>query len=233
MTFSRFVFYCVLLPAAVYAGLTFYPRAYFTQSYGHDNITLHTREPLSEPADAVLARISETVAGDDFAEPGRTFEVYLGGGFGGYAFWAPFCGKSYACVHPLSGKIFVASADMEKNAAYGPGASMPRRVLESVIVHEVVKAQIKEKLGVLKYAALPSWKKDGYAEHIARETSDMNPADICSEDSADNTLIKYMEYRLVMEMIKAEGDVSYPTLMKENNSDSASLARLMRKYCNR
>jgi|GEM_PF-1120434 len=231
MTKGRFIFYCALLAAAVYGGLIAWPAAYFRSSCSYKNITLHTREPLASVPEAFLGRITDAAAGGEFYDPSRNFDVYLGAGRGGYLFWAPFCGKSHSCVHPFSGNIFIASADLEKNSAYGPGGEQDRRVLESVITHEIVKAQLRKKLGALKYAALSDWKKNGYAEHMARETADMRPEAICVKSPEGGPLPGYLEDRLIIESIQSAEFIKFAEIMEGNYGGDAARARLKQQYC--
>jgi hypothetical protein len=224
------MFYCSVLAAGIYGGFTFYPRVLFSGSCVYENISIYAHVPLTCDPEGVPSRISGAIAADAFFDPGQKFEIYLTGGYGEYRFFAPFCGKSYACLHPASNKVFVASADFDKNLAYGP--ELPgKRILENVIVHELVKAQLKNKLGPLKYAALQDWKKDGYADHVAKETEGENAPDICGGDKQKNPLAKYLEYRLVLETLKAGTEAPYTALILENNVYAGVRDRVIKKYC--
>jgi hypothetical protein len=129
--------------------------------------------------------------------------------------------------------VFIASADPGKDLAYDPSGRGAPRILESVMVHELAKAQVKNKLGALKYLAAADWKKDGYAEHLARETGDMNSADICGEWNRNDLLKRYLEYRLMAELLKYEDGIGYAALMTENISYESVRTRVLNKYCKR
>lgn len=230
MTFGKFAVCCLALATGVYGGVTFYPRIFFNAACGYKNISVYAHAPVKCSADGALGRIYNSLASDEFFDPEQSFELYLCGSYEEYGLLAPFCGKSYSCVHPVSSKIFVASADFGKNLAYGqePGS---KRLLENVVVHELVKAQLKYKLGPIKYITLPDWKKDGYADHVARETEGDNAPDICATKKPEYPLSAFLEYRLVLEMLKAGTDVGYPALILENNSYSLTRDRAINKYC--
>jgi len=232
MTKGRFIFYCALLLAGIYVCLTCYPRVLFSNHYEYRNISVHTRVPAAGPADALLARVYDVIMADDFPDPERKFEVYLTGGYAEYAFWAPFCLKAGSCVHPVTNKVFIASSDLDKNLAYGRDEAKKARILENVITHDLVLVQLKDKLGAMNYIALKDWLKEGYAEHIARETVDMDPALICGERNKNEPLVQFLESRLMMDMAKSEvPDTGYAGLVKSNYSYEVMRKRVMEKYC--
>jgi len=231
MTVKRLLFYIALCVLAAYGAITSYPGILFSANRSYKNITLYSRIPLNELTDKLLARVYDALAADEFFDQGRKLEIYLTGGYGEYRFFAPFCGKNYSCAHPVSNKVFIASSDLDKDLAYDPGGRGAPRILESVMVHELARAQVKNKLGAFKYVIVDEWKKDGYAEHLAKETGDMNSADICGEWDRNDLLKRYLEYRLMAELLRSEDGTGSAALMNENVSYESVRARVLKKYC--
>jgi len=133
-------------------------------------------------------------------------------------------------MHPISGKVFTAPADMVSDAAEGPG-TFPGP-LERTIIRELVRAGLRNKLSLTRYILLPEWKKNGYAEHIARETADMPASDICDTDEDEDTpLFGLLEDRLMVEMLAEDDKEPYPLIMEEDHSYDALRPRLMKKHC--
>ncbi|MFA6433485.1 MAG: hypothetical protein WCW52_02185 [Elusimicrobiales bacterium] len=233
MTRGSFLFCCVLLAAAVCCGVTAYPFVFFGSSYVHKNLTLYTHEAFRENPDKFLAAIYDKISSDDFYDEAQKFEVYLAGSRREYVLLAPFCAKEPSCAHPISDKVFVAAADPEKNLAYGPGAEGPGRALDRVIIHELVKTQIKNKLGFLDYAILSDWRKEGYAEHVAMETRELPPDAFCGGAPGTDPALPYLKNRLMVEMLAAEDSRSYPSLMTTNYSYEGARSRVERQYCHK
>ncbi len=231
MTKMRFLFLCVLLAVVAYCGLTIYPVVLFSSKYDYKNLTLYTHDPLTKSPDRLLSDIYAKISADDFYDPGQNFEVYLTGSYKEYSFLAPFCRKEFACVHPINSKVFVVSADIDKNISYGPTGVGMGRVLESVIVHEIVKAQIKNKVGVLSYFGMSDWRKEGYAEHVAMETRDMSSSAFCSRTPGADPALAYLESRLIVEMLKNEDEIGYPLVMKAIYSYDNVRNRVESNYC--
>ena len=231
MTKGKFLFYCAGLAAAVCCGVTYYPAVFFSSKYIYKNLTLYTHGPAGESSEKMLSAVYEKIAADDFYDAGRNFEIYLAGSYGEYVFLAPFCRKNFACAHPVSDKVFIASSDMDKNLAYASSGGGIGRNLENVITHELVKVQIKNKMGALNYVSLSDWRKDGYAEHVAMETRDMDPAAFCTGGPWTDPATAYLKNRLIVEMLKAEDGVGYPALMKANYSYESARSRVEQEYC--
>mgnify|MGYP001573904102 FL=1 len=234
MTTGRFITYCVLALTAGYSCLTFYPNLLFRSPYEYKNISLYTRAPLPAPADALLERVYNTVMSDVYLDPGAEFEIYLTGGYKEYLFLAPFCAKAQSCLHPVSHKVFIASSDLDKNAVYGRDPAGKPRVLENVMVHDLVLAQMQKKLGFISYIALRAWLKEGYAEHVARETVEMEAAAICGKRDKSAPLVQYLESRLMLDLVKGETpDMNYPELIASNIAYDSTRKRVMERNCAR
>jgi len=231
MTFNRFLCYCALLTAVAYSTLTFYPNALFGNIHKAANISLHSRVPLPEASQAIIARVRERIAACDFFDPEQKFDIYFTGDSPLYALLAPFCRKSFSCLHPVSDKIFIASPDFENNLAHSPGGAEAPRILESVIMHELIKAQVKHRVGGPNYLFLSEMKKEGYAEHITMETAELQPTEICTENIKFATVRHYLEQRLVLEMVQRETDTAYTSLIRNNQGDDSAVKRLRQTHC--
>lgn len=223
--------YAVLSVSVLYGFATYHPDMFFSGSHVYNNITLHGGGQLKENVDELLDRVEAKISADEFVGPGQKFDVYLASGYGKYAFFAPFCRKEYACVHPLTGRVFLASADFEKNTAYSSQDTTRGRPLDAVLTRELVKAQIKKTMGDLAYLSVSDWKKEGYAEHIAGETRDEAPSAICEENPARKEYLSLLEYRLMVETVKSENDVSYPALMKSNYGYDSVSKKVRQRHC--
>ena len=233
MTIGKFMFYCVLAAGALYCGLIFHPAVIFGSNYTYKNLTLYTHDALKEPPDKLLSTVYEKISTDEFFNADQNFEIYLDGGGVEYSFLTSFCTDKFACANPVSDKVFVALPDVDKNLAFAPGGVGIGRDLAGAIVHEVVKVQLKKKLGSLNYFLMPGWKKEGYAEHVAMETRDINSADFCRAGSGEDPALPYLKNRLIVELVTSEDRIGYPALMDENYSYDSVKPRVEQLYCGR
>jgi len=233
MTLKRIILFLILAAGGSFAVLTWYPDVFFGSVLNSRYISVHTAAPLDISAGDMLGRVSDKLAADDFFDPGQKLELYLGDSYGKYSLLTPFCAKAPACVHPLTGKVFVAMAEPGKNLAYGPEEPPKARSLEGLVAHELVKAQLLNKIGPLKYLSLHEWQTDGYAEHVAMEAGDADPSIICPGNEPRDPRAQYLQDRLVLDAVKQENDTSYPLLMDNNRSGDEALRHVMQRYCSK
>lgn len=231
MTISQFMFLCMLLLSGVYGLLTYHPSIMFSDKTAIGNDTIYSMSPLHEFAGSTMERVHSRLAMSDFSAPEEKQEIFLVGDAKIYSLLAPSCGKKFSCVHPLTGHIFVYSGDFEKNQAYFPDGAEEPRSLEAVLTHEMVKAEIRAKLGGLTFMLLGSPKTDGYADHIAQETAAMKPEEICRPDPKRATLARILEDRLTIEQMKFDSDSSYLSLVRDGADDDTAKKHLRKNIC--
>lgn len=82
---------------------------------------------------------------------------------------------SFAYTRPIStivsDAIVVNRADPEADMVFNRRPIGGRRTLSGVIAHERTHIWTGRALGPVQNALLPSWQREGYADHIAQETS--------------------------------------------------------------
>ena len=103
------------------------------------------------------------------------------------------------------------------------------RFLEIVIINSL----LENKLGLLKYKLLPSWKNEGYCDFIANESSfnkQKGVKEICNDTkNTDSPSFKYFKYRMITEYLFEERKVTLEKFLDEDfdlfcaNFDPANL----------
>ncbi len=81
------------------------------------------------------------------------------------------------------------------------------RTLSGVIAHETTHIMIANHLGEVRSAMLPTWQQEGYADHVARESSltDAEAARIRESDPRASALVYYDARRRVAAALSAKG----------------------------
>lgn len=221
----------VLILGVAFGGLTYFPGIFFKAKKEFRNITVYSHEPLKDTAEEVMLRVNDKVFAAELADSGQKFEVYLDNGSFEYKLFSLFCKADYACLNPLTGKVFVASADFDKKKAFTSADTEKGRPLDAVLIRALAKGQVKKKVSDLAYFFLSDWRKDGYAEHVAMETDGWDNVEICGDKAKDDPVRRGMKYRLTVEMVTSEDRLTYEVMMKENYSPESVEKRVMKKYC--
>ena len=79
--------------------------------------------------------------------------------------------------------------------------------LSGVIAHETTHIMIANHLGEVRSAMLPTWQQEGYADHVARESSltDAEAAGLRKTDPGASALLYYDARRRVAAALSAKG----------------------------
>ena len=117
----------------------------------------------------------------------------------------------------------------------GNGKENNKRTLSGVIAHETVHSLLENKLGLLKYKLLPSWKNEGYCDFIANESSfnkQKGVKEICNDtENTDIPSFKYFKYRMITEYLFEERKVTLEKFLDEDFDLENINNNLKKKYC--
>ncbi len=78
---------------------------------------------------------------------------------------------AFAFRRPFSSAIVFNRSDVGKDRVMNGRAIGGTRTLSGVIAHETTHVMIANHLGEVRSAMLPTWQQEGYADHVARESS--------------------------------------------------------------
>ena len=159
------------LVGLIWFGLHLFPQVVFGHSITADGVTVYARSPL--PA-ATSERISEAmalVAKSELAVPGRSERVFICNQRWLYTILGPTSFRAFAFSMPITGNIFVADADVERNVARSRSSAYNTRSFSSVLAHEITHGLIRRRLGTFRSVRLPSWLAEGYCDYVAQESS--------------------------------------------------------------
>ncbi|HCE98327.1 MAG: hypothetical protein A2X34_08120 [Elusimicrobia bacterium GWC2_51_8] len=228
----KFFSLCVLAVAVGYCSVLYWPGIFFNNRFERGNFIMVSRSPIPDSAGSFAEKASYKLKTSQLSAEGQTFEVYAAASAGEYAFFAPFCRKDYACLHPLKDIIFMAPADFEKGLVASPLNSQNFLSLEKLLAREAVQLQIRREMTPLSYILADNWKKDGYAEHVA-SLGDYEPysIDICRGDPASDPERAPYLYRLAVEYMMAEDKLSALDFIATDLSAGPAIKILKSRSC--
>jgi hypothetical protein len=107
---------------------------------------------------------------------------------------------AYALTRPandfVSDSIMMNRSDVAKDRIFSGCDDCAIRTLSGVIAHEKTHMIMRRKLGFVKAVSLPQWKSEGFADHVAQESS-LTAAQVAEFKSKgiDHGAIPYFEGR--------------------------------------
>jgi hypothetical protein len=112
---------------------------------------------------------------------------------------------AFAFRRPFSSAIVFNRSDVGEDRVTNGRAIGGTRTLSGVIAHETTHIMIANHLGELRSAMLPTWQSEGYADHVARESSltDADAARLRKTDPGAASLVYYDISRWVAAVLGA------------------------------
>ena len=223
---------CIAVALAIVYGIILsYPGMFFKYSYEYKNMTVYSHETLKGDIDGVWDAVHEKMVLSEFFNPDFKFCFYIVKGLKEYSFLTAFKGKNYSYLCPLSGKIFLVSADFEKNEANCKNCDEKSvRDLDIIMASAAMKSILRQNSEFLKYIFISEWKKEGYGEYIAGESGYFEFSEICGNET-DNLWLEFYKRHLAMKMLMIEDKHSFAAVLEKNVSYEGMLKRLKERHC--
>jgi hypothetical protein len=199
-----------LLPIALLFGfVVFHAPAALAFPYQQriGNTVIYADQPIASNIGHVLNRADRLLQASPINISGVRRQIVLTNGGWRWKVLALNLSGAVALRRPFSDVLIfnrsVVAADMVTNGAPIGGT----RTLSGTIAHETVHMLVGYHLGELRARRLPSWKREGYADYIAGETS-LDPRDedrIRAIDPHAGALVYYEGRRRVAAELRRNG----------------------------
>ena len=162
-------------------------------------------------------------------------DIFICNSFNEFTFFALLSRKAFAVNYPVFQNIFLSKSFASENYILRNGKENNKRTLSGVIAHETVHSLLENKLGMLKYKLLPSWKNEGYCDFIAKESSfneKKGLRDICNDkDNSESTSFKYFKYRKITQYLFEERKITLEKFLNDDFEMEEINKNLKKKYC--
>lgn len=225
---SKKVFSYTLSGLAIIYGLTIlFPQVLFSNKLDYKNFTVyfHSKNMDIKKLESILDKSIELLGTSDMFEAENNQNIFLCSNFNEFAFFAPRSRKSFAVNYPLVQNIFLSKSNVLENNVERNGGENNLRTLSGVIAHETIHSALENKLGLIKYKLLPSWKNEGYCDFVAKESSyneKLGWTQICeNNEGVDSPSFTYFKYKTYVQYLLKEEKVPLDTfLTKDFNIES-------------
>ena len=195
----------------------------------------HSNDINTEELKLVLDKSENLLKKSELFKKGTSQDIFICNGYNEFTFFALLSRKAFAVNYPISQNIFISKSSISQNYILRNGKENKKRTLSGVIAHETVHSLLENKLGLLKYKLLPSWKNEGYCDFIANESSfnkQKGVKEICNDsENKDITSFKYFKYRMITEYLFEERKVTLEKFFDEDFDLENINNNLKKKYC--
>jgi hypothetical protein len=148
------------------------PQTAFAAGVSDGNLSLYSdREFPAEAGIRSLHLARQKLERSPLYNPNQSHSIFVSHAAWRRAiFMAPAFYAGGVNYYPITGNVFLRSADIENNRLFGPsGTILPgARTLDYFIAHEISHTLTGQSLGAIDYISLPRWKREGYADYVAK-----------------------------------------------------------------
>lgn len=181
----------------------------------------HTRILSTSPIPAVIVerieRGDKLLAESPLFEPGLKRTLVLTDGGWRWKILSAGHWDAVALRRPFSSSLLFNRADIAADRVFNSAPSGGERTLSGTIAHETVHILTARRYGEVRLARMPRWKREGYADYVARETSiGKDDERLIRERWPDSPLLDYYESRLRVEAALAANGHSVDGLLAED-----------------
>ena len=220
-----------------YILLICFPHLLFANKLDYKNFSVyyHSNDINTEELKLVLDQSENLLKKTELFKKWISQDIFICNGYSEFTFFALLSRKAFAVNYPISQNIFITKSSISQNYILRNGKENNKRTLSGVITHETVHSLLENKLGLLKYRLLPSWKNEGYCDFIANESSfnkQKGVKKICNDTkNTDIPSFKYFKYRMITEYLFEERKVTLEKFVDED-FDLENLNHILKKkYC--
>ena len=160
-----------LICAAILVLLTF-PQPLFPTSVSAKNLTLYSDQPFA-PASGqqVLELVEAKLANSPLYSAAQKHLVFIcNARWRQRLFFTYNYGVGGVNYYPITTNVFLRDSIIEENCLISPsGSRVPgERTLDYFIAHEIAHSLTGQAVGGIAYHRLPQWKREGYADYVAK-----------------------------------------------------------------
>ena len=210
----------LLLLAGLYLVLLAFPAPLFRYRMDYRQFRIYATRPIDAAAvRKVLDRAEALLARSPLHDPARTHRVYFLSTFAEFAFFARGNYSAFAVNNIGLRNIFVSRTNWEADLVLADRPAYNRRSLSAVLAHEMIHTLMERRYGLLTNFRVPTWKREGYADYVAGESSfdlERGKALLRAGESDPSPAFLYLRYRLVTEHLLDTKGVSVDEFVEQD-----------------
>jgi len=168
-----------------------------------------SERPIDRAAlDRVAARSRTLLAQSPIAGPNEERPIFLTAGGWRWLWLANSSAGGFALTRPITRAVVVNDVDLAADRISNGAEVGRQRTLSAVLAHEFTHGVIRRRYGLVKSLLAPQWLVEGYADHVAQESS-LTAADVArleASGASHPALVYYRGRKRVEALLAANGN---------------------------
>lgn len=224
----------ILVIVAAFLFLLVYPQVLFAHEVRYKNFTVYSRQPLTSSIYTVLDKVEAELSASPINDTSVQPKIFLTNSQKLYSFLSLYIGwNSFGKGYPLlpTSNVFINEADVSCDLVFRKAATGGQRSLSGVIAHEITHLHVRRRFGYVRNIAMPSWKKEGYAEYVAGgSTLDYETGvKLWKANPNDGTGYQYFKYYLTVKYLLENEKLSVDDLFNRDIDNAAVETKVFAK----
>jgi hypothetical protein len=150
------------------------PHPLFNTSVSANNLTLYSDRTFAPAAAQHLLELAAAkLAQSPLYAPDQKHQVFIcNASWRQRLFFLHKYGVGGVNYYPFTTNIFMRNSIVDENALIGASGNRAtgERTLDFFIAHEITHTLTGQAIGPMAYMRLPEWKREGYADYVARKS---------------------------------------------------------------
>ena len=162
----------LLVASVAYLVLLAYPQPLFAHELTHAGLTVHADAPIPDTMRATLERVRARLDRSPLLSRAAVPHIFICNEPWRFALFARQNYQVGGVADGFVGQhVFLRESDMNRDRLIGPSGQpvAADRPLSYFIAHELMHIATVRHVGRARYARMPQWVDDGYADYIARD----------------------------------------------------------------
>lgn len=185
----------------MYILVILFPQFLFANKLDYKNFEVYYHTDIDAQEIKYVLDLSADLLKESELKRSTNQKVFITDSYNEFTFFALLSRKSFAVNYPVIQNIFLTKSDISQNTITSNNDLYNKRNLSGVIAHETIHSLLEDRLGLLRYKMLPSWKNEGYADFVSKESSYNETKGlkaICNIDvNPQSSSYRYFEYKIV------------------------------------
>jgi len=211
----------ILVASAAFIIVLSFPQLLFAHELSYNNFKIYSREPVDQNVTAVLDKAETRLASSPLKNDDVKPRVFLINNFRLYSMLSLYLGansfaKGYAMLP--TDNIFMNKSDIAKDLVFRNASANNSRSFSGVIAHETTHLLIRKRFGYWRNLTMPTWKKEGYAEYVAGEStlSYETGVKMWKDNPKDGTGYQYFKYHMLVKYLLEQEKISVDDLFNRD-----------------
>lgn len=220
-----------------YILLLIFPQVLFANKLEYKNFSVyyHSKETNIQDLKIVLDKSVDLLKATKLFSNRFEQDIFICNDYREFSCFALFHRKSSAINFPLIQNIFITKSSISDNLVIRNEIENNIRTLSGVIAHETTHSLLENQLGFIRNRFFPTWKKEGYCDFIAKESSYNGQEglfEICKEPENDNNpSLNYYRYRIYTQYLFEDKKISLGDFLYHSIELSKLKKEIKEKYC--